>query len=524
MKKLNESKILFFIISLFYAITNYIYWILNTPIIPYNVDALHFMDVFRQNILYYNAPLIPTIIKSSFYWLSPKYFDLIIIFVNYIFFLAGLYCIYQIGKLISSIKTGQISMILFSLTPAVYSLSRFYGRQDYHVMIMMIISIFCLIKTDFFTNRKWTISYSIFVALGLLCKDSFIVYFIIPYIYIIVRSLKNNLSKNVIINIILSFIIILLLSSIHYLRPIIIFKLFFEPISETKTLSILQNIFKLTFGLSQELLALPLFILFIISFLWYLLKYKNTYKQILVLWLFIPWITLLLMQHYKESIFCMGMIPPIIIISSIYITKIHKTILRQILIYIFIILGLLQFFEYSFNINVGLTKIAMDFNEKHFCYFNKETNTENKNKKYINFLDNLLQIINKYRLNKIYIKYNTENVKLKFVDFLNYLNINGIFFNYDSLMSWTDCSKIDTIFYIGDYLSAKKQLKEYITDIMEHPISQMDNIDINHYSNEFLKFSTEREHYIKENFVIENEFDFSDSSNNNVKVTVLVRK
>ena len=135
MKKLNESKILFFIISLFYAITNYIYWILNTPIIPYNVDALHFMDVFRQNILYYNAPLIPTIIKSSFYWLSPKYFDLIIIFVNYIFFLAGLYCIYQIGKLISSIKTGQISMILFSLTPAVYSLSRFYGRQDYHVMI-----------------------------------------------------------------------------------------------------------------------------------------------------------------------------------------------------------------------------------------------------------------------------------------------------------------------------------------------------------------------------------------------------
>lgn len=524
MKKLNKSTILFFIISLFYAITNYIYWILNTPIVPYNVDALHFMDIFRQSILYYNAPLIPTIIKSSFYWLNPKYFDLIIIFVNYIFFLAGLYCIYQIGKLISSIKTGQISMILFSLTPAVYSLSRFYGRQDYHVMIMMIVSIYCLIKTDFFTNMKWTISYSIFIALGLLCKDSFIVYFIIPYIYIIVRSLKNNLSKNVLINVILSFIIILLLSSIHYLRPIIIFKLFFEPISETETLNILQSIFKLTFGLSQELLALPLFILFIISFLWYLLKYKNIYKQILVLWLFIPWITLLLMQHYKENIFCMGMIPPIIIISSIYITNIHKTILRKILIYFFIILGLLQFFEYSFNINIGFTKIATDFKETHFCYFNQETYTENKNKKHMNLLNNLLKIISKYKLNKIYIRYNTEIVKLRFVDFLNYMNLNGIFFYYDSLMSWTDCSTIDTVIYIGDYLSIKNQLEEYIKDIVEHPISQMDNIDILHYSNEFLGFSNERKNYIKENFIVENEFNIIDNLNNTVKVTILVRK
>nr|MCR4662421.1 glycosyltransferase family 39 protein [Endomicrobiaceae bacterium] len=175
MKILNKSKTLFIIISLFYAITNYIYWILNTPILPYNVDALHFMDVFRQNILYYNAPLIPTIIKSAFYWLSPKYFDLIIIFVNYVFFLAGLYCIYQLGKLLCSCKAGQLSMILFSLTPVVYSLSRFYGRQDYHVMIMMIISIYCLIRTKFFTDKKWVFLYSITTAFGLLCKDSFIV-------------------------------------------------------------------------------------------------------------------------------------------------------------------------------------------------------------------------------------------------------------------------------------------------------------------------------------------------------------
>lgn len=524
MKKLNKSTILFIIISLFYAITNYIYWILNTPILPYNIDALHFMDVFRQNILYYNAPLIPTIIKSSLYWLGPKYFDLIIIIINYFFFLLGLYCIYQIGKLLSSTKAGQISMILFSLTPAVYSLSRFYGRQDYHVMIMMIISIYCLIQTNFFTNKKWVILYSISAALGLLCKDSFIVYFIIPYIYIIFKSLKNNSSKTICINIILSFILIILLSGIHYLRPLIIFKILFEPISETENLNILQNIYKLTFGLSQELLTLPLFILFVISFIWYLLKYNNKYKPLLFIWLLVPWITLLLMRHYKDSIFCMGLIPSIILISSIYITNIKRKFIKQILIYFFIVVGLLQFVEYSFNTNIGLKNLTLNLNGKKLYYFNKEANIANKNKKHINFLNNLLKIIIKYNSNKMYIRYNNKNIKLQFIDFLNYMNLNNIFFSYDSLMSWTDCSTIDTIIYIGDYLPVKSQLEEYIKELVSHPVSQMDNIDIQHYSNEFSEFAYQRENYIKDNFIVENEFNLSDDSTNNIKVTILIKK
>ena len=124
---------------------------------------------------------------------------------------------------------------------------------------------------------------------------------------------------------------------------------------------------------------------------------------------------------------------------------------------------------------------------------------------------------------QIYIRYNTKNLELKFIDFLNYMNLNGIFFNYDSLMSWTDCSTIDTIIYIGNYLTIKNQLEEYIKDIRDHPISQMDNIDINHYSNEFLEFATKRENYIKENFIVKYKFNLSDDLNNNIKVTILIK-
>ena len=157
-------------------------------------------------------------------------------------------------------------------------------------------------------------------------------------------------------------------------------------------------------------------------------------------------------------------------------------------------------------------------------YFNKEANIANKNKKHINFLNNLLKIIIKYNSNKMYIRYNNKNIKLQFIDFLNYMNLNNIFFSYDSLMSWTDCSTIDTIIYIGDYLPVKSQLEEYIKELVSHPVSQMDNINIQHYSNEFSEFAYQRENYIKDNFIVENEFNLSDDSTNNIKVTILIKK
>jgi hypothetical protein len=52
----------------------------------------------------------------------------------------------------------------------------------------------------------------------------------------------------------------------------------------------------------------------------------------------------------------------------------------------------------------------------------------------------------------------------------------------------------------------------------------LDNIDINHYSNEFLEFENKREAFIAENFLIVKVFDWNLSPNYNTKVTVMVRK
>ena len=83
----NLSIIIFLSISLLYAIGNFVWWYLNTPIVSHGYSALHFLDIFQDTILYNNAPLITWIMKCIFFIFGKEYFDLQIIIINYVFFL-----------------------------------------------------------------------------------------------------------------------------------------------------------------------------------------------------------------------------------------------------------------------------------------------------------------------------------------------------------------------------------------------------------------------------------------------------
>ena len=93
----DSSFIIFVAIALLYAVGNFIWWKLNTPVIPVAISALHFDDIFKDGYLYGNAPLITWIMKCIFSVFGKKYFDLQIIGVNYIFFLISLYFVYNLG-------------------------------------------------------------------------------------------------------------------------------------------------------------------------------------------------------------------------------------------------------------------------------------------------------------------------------------------------------------------------------------------------------------------------------------------
>ncbi|MBR3627908.1 MAG: glycosyltransferase family 39 protein, partial [Elusimicrobia bacterium] len=373
----NSSFTIFIVISIFYLIGSLIWWKINTPIIPQSICALHFLDISTNSLLYDNAPLITWIMKGIFFVFGKEYFDLQIIIMNYFFFLIGLYFIYKIGLELKDKETGNIAMVSFALTPIVYDLSRQYGHQDWHVMIAMIPNIYCLIKLNDFRDRKWSILYGITVGVGLLIKDEFLPYFFTPWLYVVVKSLIEKTDKKKIINILITILIGSLIAGCHYFRLETINKILHEPINETAPVFTFQNFKIMTIGLSEYLLSLPTFILFIISLLYFVFEYKNKYKPVFLLLILVPWMIITFMPHHKAPEYAIGIIPIIIIFISLFISDIEKKYIKQIIICFYILILFLQFFYFSYNKDVYNFGI-MSYKNYNFYYFSKVITKQNE--------------------------------------------------------------------------------------------------------------------------------------------------
>ncbi len=351
MKRINckdSSFIIFIIIAILYAIGNFIWWETNTPIIPDNISGLHFYDIFRNGFLYYNAPLITWIMKILFFLFGKEYFDLQIIVMNYVFFLIGLFFMYKIGKELKDKLTGNISMILFSLTPAVYINSVHYGHMDWHVMIAMIVNIYCLIKTNCFRDRKWSILYGISVGFGLLIKDEFLACFFVPWVYVVIKNLIGILEKSKIINIFITVIIGALIAGCHYFRLAIFVKIARDPIIETTPVFSFESLRITTVGLSEYLLSPPIFILFIIGLIYFIYKYKSQNKWIILLWFIVPWLIITFMPHKKLAEYYLCFVPALIIITSVFLGSIKNYYLLIVLC----VICLLQYIPLLYGVDI----------------------------------------------------------------------------------------------------------------------------------------------------------------------------
>lgn len=427
MKKINfknSSFIIFLIISLWYAIGNFFYWYIYTPIFVTRMDVVHFSDIFFDAFLYYNAPLITWIMKFMFFVFGRHYYDLQIIIINYLFFLIGLYFIYKIGFELKDKKTGNIAMILFALTPAVYGMSRQYGHQDWHVMIAVVVNIYCLMKLDDFKDRKWSVIYGITVGLGLLIKDEFLAYFFVPWLYVVIKSLIERAEKYKILNIIITIVLGSIISGCHYFRIEIINKILHEPVIEQVHGSIFdfENFRILTIGLSEYLLSPVIFVFFIIGLLFFVFKYRNKHKYILLLWFFIPWMIIMLMLHHKEAEYGLGFVPAMIFFCTVFISNIKNKYFKYIIVSTVVLVGILQYLNFSYGIcNLKLFNSQFFYKQNNIFYYDKKFINYNVMLTGKEYLFSLYNRIKKYKEYRVLFYYVEES--MTFV-----LRINNIVF------------------------------------------------------------------------------------------------
>lgn len=526
----DTNYIVFIIIAVFYLFGNLLWYKLNTPIIIQGIYNNYFAKALMEGEFFFDiAPLIVWIMRSFLHVFGNNYFDLEIIFINYFFFLVALYFINKICIEIKNKETGTIAMLLFALTPAIYGASRQYGHHDYHIMCVSLLNMYALIKLEDFTNRKWSVIYGISVGIGLMIKDAFAAYFFIPALYVGIRSLMEQTEnkKQKIINILITMSLGCLIVGWHYFKWWIFKDILKGPFVEPSQYPYLsfENFRIFTIGIGEYLLSLPLFLFFILSMFWYVLKYKNKkYKNIFLLWFFVPWTILMFMRHHRLPDYGLGLVPIIIIVISLYISNIKKTVFKRTILIFLITICLLQYISFSYGKNMELFNLKIHLKGYDFYYFNKNYNFDGNSFPSIMFYDHIkrnccLSVVqylkNNFNNNTIYIYKDMLTDIFTMEDLCTSLKLQ----NHRVIMNLEKVLDADIIVFTkrDSFISSNYLIERQMEEFSDHLISY-DYKDLKNYI-------TAKINEINNKYIKLDEFDlYSDNLNAQNCIIVLGKK
>ncbi len=238
----NRYFILFLVLVAFQLISNsYVIYKDKFPLIhesgTYYDFSIRYYRLFRENyfIRIYNTEIDN---KGPLFFLTslPFYYVLGLsedsaAMTNMIYLIIGLYASYLIGKEITkTAKGGFFCAFFISFMPQFFSWSRTY-YLEFSIMSMLLVSFYFMIKTEFFSDRKYSIAFALSVAAGGLIKPYFIILLSLPLLFCIIKSFgsKKKERSRKITNIALFFAIAIILPLAFYIARI---SYYFENVAD----------------------------------------------------------------------------------------------------------------------------------------------------------------------------------------------------------------------------------------------------------------------------------------------------
>ena len=316
-----------------------------------------------------NAALISVIFGKSI---------LVINMFNIFYFALALISIYLMGQTIKDKKTGLLAVIIFSLYPAVYGLSRLYA-VEFAVMGVVAFSVWCLLKTEGFSNRKFSLLLGFAVGWGMMLKYSFLIFFIGPLIYAAAKAFKPPLQTHSktgcltrVLNMAYFASLTILITGIHYFNSETIKNYLLRAVSQSNwPWYDFRSLKVSTLGLIEEQLSLFFFLIFIFGFLFFFAKTERRAKTVILLWISIPWTAFLLMPHDRMTHYMSPYLPAVALVSAIGLMQVLKTrkILEIILIGLILIVGIVQYYDFSFGVGLPLSKLKANICGKDIHYY-----------------------------------------------------------------------------------------------------------------------------------------------------------
>lgn len=347
-----------------------------------NSDAL-FFEKLKTFILFFRPPNIwPHFLWPGFVYFITSIFTMLFglspfvaRFSHGLFLAVIIIFSYLIGKACENKRAGIMAAFLISFYPSVFGISRLYDL-DFHLMAMVSVAIYLLIKTQRFTDRKYSVLLGLFSGLGILTNGRFLVFIMGPLFYVFYSAFADRDSSDSsnpfkkISNIIIFVFISLGLSSIWWFGNSILFNktlthllvgyfpgrydlfgLKFDPFS-------MRSIFFHIAYLIDHV-SIYFFILFFISLFWVRMG-LNQYIKIVLLWFFVPLFVFTAVSAKWEH-YCFAFLPSVAILTAVGVERFPKKI-KYAAILLLLTISLLQYFEVSYRFSSGLIRKMFSYN------------------------------------------------------------------------------------------------------------------------------------------------------------------
>ena len=357
--------------------TQLVFWVVKSDSNPVADEAWHLSNtLFYQNKIFYSDTRTPQEVSGTsfiFYYgfrsyVHPNFFYTVasffpinydeILLINILFLIILILSIYGIGKKLFGVKEGLFAAFLISTYPSIVGVSRNY-LLDLPLTAMVTLSVFLLLKSNFFKDKLFSILFVVSFILGTLTKKTFIIFLLPLLIYSFIILIKRkSLDKTKKLLFVLGGIILAAFSLDYFMSKTnqTLSQLFPTLLNSFPTLDELK---RYLFMLINPQIGFIYTSIFLVGATLFFIKGR---KRFLVFCLLLPSVFLIGSGYAFWVRYSLPYLYSFALVSSKGILLINKRTLKKILIGIILLLGLLQFFILTFNLNIFEEDISLTDN------------------------------------------------------------------------------------------------------------------------------------------------------------------
>ena len=277
------------------------------------------------------------------------------VLANLFFLCIAIYFVFLLGRHIYSERVGLLAAFLFSFYPGVYGFSR-TNFMETEITALLAMSAYFLLRTDNFCIRRYAFLFGSVVGLGLLTKQTYIIYVMPLFLCQVFESFRKTKDRRVVFfNLFLALSVCLGIAMLWYWPKIkgVVLMAHQALYSHPNWGSMLRNPFNPGFLRYLTLFEVyHLFSFYTLLFIYALFRYifsPGSFLKNFLLWAFFaPYVifTVLIVEFYSGEL-CPRYVIPLLIFVSIISAKgaleIKNSFITTALFVLIIIIGLAQF-------------------------------------------------------------------------------------------------------------------------------------------------------------------------------------